>query len=46
MKDEKNSFILVDVSDLNGKEYWELADWLEEKKIPFVDADFNKIEKE
>ena len=34
------AFILVDVTNLTGKQYWELADWLKEKKIEFTDADF------
>lgn len=39
--DKERSYLVVDVSDKTGTEYWELVDWLTDHKFKLTDADFN-----
>ena len=39
--DKENHYLLVDVSNLSGAEYWSLVNKLTERNIKCTDADFN-----
>ncbi len=35
-------YMMLDVSNLDGKQYWELVDYLKEKNIPLTDVNFKE----
>ena len=43
LKMEKQ-YIMVDVTEKGGTEYWELANWLKDKEFKFTDVDFREPE--
>ena len=43
MNSWKKAFIMVDVSEVKGKDYWMLAEYLKDLGFEFTDVNFNDV---